>query len=78
MAWELLGSCPEGPHGAHSLFAWPLNGPAVTQAEGSGPTRGTLFLALQLAVRGAGTHRSSSGKGPLLASHPFLGDQGPA
>lgn len=78
MAWKLLGSCPEGPHGGPSLFAWPQNGSAVTHAEGSGPTRGYLVLALPAGGSRWGAHRSSSEKGPILTSHPFLGDQDPA
>ena len=29
LAWELLGSCPEGHRGGHSFFAWPQNGSSV-------------------------------------------------
>lgn len=29
LAWELLGTCPEGHRGGRSFFAWPQNGSSV-------------------------------------------------
>lgn len=55
LAWELLGTCPEGHRGGRSFFAWPQNGLLCSDTDGSGHSGATWCSFFQLlGVQGIG------------------------
>lgn len=74
LAWELLGTCPEGHRGGCSFFAWPQNGSSVLGHRWFRPQWGYLVLVLP-AVGGSrhGCPTQGSLKGAPTPLRPTAG-----